>query len=61
MTTCKSCSAEIIWIKTKAGKSAPIDAKAIKVFVKSGDGWILEVGHQSHFATCPNADQHRKK
>ncbi len=29
MSRCKSCGAEIIWIKTTAGKSMPCDAKPI--------------------------------
>lgn len=29
MTKCKDCGAEIIWIKTKAGKNMPCDATPI--------------------------------
>ena len=29
MSKCKSCGAEIIWIKTKNGKNMPCDAKPI--------------------------------
>lgn len=43
---CRSCGAEIYWVKTKAGKSMPIERTA------SGD-------MISHFATCPNASKHR--
>lgn len=41
---CRSCGAPIWWIRTKAGKRAPVDA----------DG-------TNHFATCPQADQWRKR
>jgi hypothetical protein len=40
---CRSCTAPIYWIDTKAGKRMPVNP----------DG-------SSHFATCPNADAHRK-
>ncbi len=29
MSKCKSCGAEIVWIKLKSGKSMPCDAKKI--------------------------------
>lgn len=72
-TTCKSCGAEIIWVKTRGGKAMPLDAKPEKRMVLVGfEG--AQVGDQdptpiaevqdtylSHFATCPNADQHRRK
>lgn len=62
MPKCKSCGAEIEWIKTDKGKNAPIDAKPIKVWSQTrGGAWMLIDGHVSHFATCPNANQHRKK
>lgn len=40
---CKSCEAPIFWVKTAAGKNMPVDVAT----------------HESHFATCPNADTHR--
>ena len=78
MAKCKSCGADIIWIKTKNGRSMPCDAKPIpfresfsggmKLVTKAGDivpgnydGTSNEFAYISHFATCPNADQHRRK
>ena len=29
VTTCRSCGAPIVWIKTRAGKSMPCDAKPV--------------------------------
>jgi hypothetical protein len=71
MSACRSCGAEIRWAHTeKSGKLAPFDAEPV------ADGaWIIEHGEArhagmlevdapkftSHFATCPNADDHRKK
>jgi hypothetical protein len=38
----------------------PVDAKPRKVFVEFMGSFDLVDGFESHFATCPNADQHRK-
>jgi hypothetical protein len=71
MSSCKSCGAEILWV-TMAGsrKKMPIDVEGLKVVVPAGvaaDGvergvalHKVVVGHTSHFATCPNAAEHRK-
>lgn len=82
MSRCKSCGAEIKWIKMNGtGKMMPVDAKPITYtdslhpaesnaltlvtehgtvtkarFDPGGD----KVGYTSHFATCPNANAHRK-
>lgn len=41
---CRSCGAPIDWHKTEAGKNMPLDAGTTT----------------PHWATCANADQHRK-
>ena len=69
MRLCSSCSAQIFWAKTTAGKAMPIDAKP----VEDGNVWldanqVASVGkpvagslrYVSHFATCKNAAKHRK-
>ncbi len=75
MATCRSCNAEIIWVKTAKGKNMPIDAeelehlnggdRAFTIFDREGNSMRVEpgetvVGHLSHFGTCPNADKHRR-
>lgn len=55
---CRSCGADIVWITTVAGKHAPCDKR--KRSVTTVDGRTV-VGHESHFSTCRNADQHRRK
>ena len=83
-TACKYCGAEIGFIKTKTGKSLPVDPVPICFVpedekgrfvladgtVKSGTAItetsemmenMFNIGYQSHFATCPNADEARKK
>ncbi len=63
---CKSCGKPILWATTPAGKAMPLDAE-------SETWWLLEGGvaigesrcrgvvvHRSHFATCPQAGEHRR-
>lgn len=53
---CRSCKAAIVFLKTRTGKTMPIDADT----VEPGDEF-LELGkHVSHFATCPDATYYRK-
>ena len=66
---CRGCGAEIRWIKTEANKAMPVDANPRNFYVEridSADGisrqtWKMMSGYESHFATCPKADQFRKK
>jgi hypothetical protein len=45
-------------MKTEAGKYMPVDVDS----VSEGDEIFSQAdGHVSHFATCPNASQHRKR
>jgi hypothetical protein len=70
MNFCKSCGAEIIWAVTENGKRMPLDAQPINrpscfVLNDREDPPVAVVAkgpsvYVSHFATCPNADQHRK-
>jgi len=79
MSTCRSCGAEIKWIKTIASKNMPVDPELISSddlehgdVLVTEDGHVTKVDHScndyesvdgyvSHFATCPHADQHRRK
>ena len=82
MNRCRSCGAEIIWIKMNGtGKAMPVDAAPISysevllpgeknaLTLVTGSGMIVrtrfdpggdKIGYTSHFATCPNANAHRK-
>lgn len=80
MSYCRSCGAEIRWIKMRSGKNMPVDA-AKRTIKKDGghevlvteDGELIRgtfasleegangVGYISHFSTCPNANQHRRR
>lgn len=80
MSFCRSCGAEIKWIKMTSGKNMPVDAT--KHIIKKDDGGkdvlVTEggeivrgtltdaqhgncTGYISHFSTCPNASQHRRR
>lgn len=76
MGYCSSCGARIRWIRTVGGKAMPCDAQLItftrgggpEAFVtpegkvergkRDPDGDLT--GYISHFATCPQADRHRR-
>lgn len=66
MGKCSSCGKTVVWAKTRLGRNMPLDqvppsegniriTNGIVVIGKRGDGPFL-----SHFATCPQAEQHRK-
>ena len=74
MPSCESCGAEIVWAETAAtGKPIPLDPQTVKggniiaardperggklVATVTGPGGG---DRQTHFASCPNAPQHRK-
>lgn len=53
-TTCTSCGAPIAWIVTPGGKRMPIALRG------ATRNLVGELEGESHFADCPNADQHRR-
>lgn len=80
MAQCRSCGAEIKFIKLTTGKWNPVDpqkrtliegdgnevivtesGEVIKGRFASLDDGANRSGYISHFATCPNANQHRKR
>ncbi len=74
---CDSCNAPIIWAVTKNAKSMPVDVEPVKggnVQLDARGGAtplasVLSIAQQfgkanlrrSHFVTCPNAAQHRRR
>ena len=56
ITRCNSCRARIIWLPTQAGRAMPIDADT----VEPEDEEFIQGKHGPHWATCPNAAQHRR-
>lgn len=57
MSKCKSCGAAIVWGKAAAGKAIPLDPAVLSVVTEAGE---VVRGRISHFATCPDAAQHRR-
>lgn len=55
---CASCGARIVWVVTKNGKRMPCDASMRTIVTPEG---VTVRGWESHFATCRNAEIHRKK
>jgi hypothetical protein len=69
VSRCKSCGAEIIWAVTTNGRRIPLDAEPevdapglfrIEIGGPPPGAFAVRKLYTSHFATCPNADQHRK-
>lgn len=73
--TCRSCGAAIVWCKTANGKTMPVDAEpADSGNVRVADGIATVLGalevhaaraagealRLSHFASCPQAAEHRR-
>ncbi|MGE5585779.1 MAG: hypothetical protein ACM309_09680 [Bacillota bacterium] len=58
MTTCKGCGREIKWLRTEAGKQMPVDPEPVTVVLT--DGRVFR-GYRPHWATCPKAEQFRRK
>lgn len=56
---CSSCGKPIVWFRTKAGKRMPVDAETTQP--NDAEHQLDLARHRSHFATCPNADRHRKR
>lgn len=54
---CKSCGADIVWLVTKNKKMIPVDADT----VVEGEEIFDSDTMTTHFETCPDADNWRKK
>jgi hypothetical protein len=65
---CKSCNSPIEWATTKKGRRIPLDPGTradgnIQVDTW-GTAWVVgayQGDRTSHFATCPDAKQHRRR
>lgn len=74
MSRCKSCLAEITWARTEKGRRIPLDAEPVEGGnIQLQDGIAVIIGHGptllddegprhlSHFVTCPNSQDWRKR
>lgn len=76
MSTCRSCQAPIRWATTARGKAMPLDPRPTSDgnVVLDNQGAAVVLADEalaamrdggvplftSHFATCPNANEHRR-
>ena len=66
MSRCRSCGAQVTWAKTELGKSMPIERVAAdgNLTFDAANGTVRsdpEGVWISHFATCAQADEWRRK
>ena len=54
---CTSCGMRIIWGK-QSGTPHPLDPKILNILTAQGK---FVRGRESHFVSCPNANNHRQK
>jgi hypothetical protein len=60
MPKCKSCGAEIKFVKMSSGKMMPVEIdETTIIFQEAGSGYLYK-GNIPHWANCPGADEHRK-
>lgn len=60
---CRACGAEIVFVRTKAGKRMPVNVVPTDKKHRAPNAGELEFvygEHQSHFMTCPQADAFRR-
>lgn len=70
MSACRSCNATIRWERTAAGKPIPLDPEPRpdgNLCIRDDGRVVSDHGfpasaprYVTHFATCPNANQHRR-
>lgn len=64
---CNSCGAVIAWARTVTGKASPMELHADGAWIIDDDGvmrpatFIAAKRYRSHFASCPQAPQWRRK
>lgn len=51
---CRSCSAQIVWARTPAGRAIPLSLATVQT--RDGKQWLL-----SHFSDCPHGREWSNK
>lgn len=62
ISQCKGCEADIVWVKTKAGKNMPVNVLPTEPDFRAprpGELKFVYGEHESHFQTCPCAGEFR--
>jgi hypothetical protein len=57
VVSCRSCGADIVFLRTASGKTMPVNADTIE----PGDTEFEYGRHVSHFSTCDQPGRFRKK
>ena len=60
ITKCRACGAPIIWARTENEKHIPLDAEPVMRFVVDRGVARRRWTYETHFTTCPNANEFRK-
>jgi hypothetical protein len=70
MPQCRSCGAAILWLTMReSGRKMPVDAKPVNAVVRvdgrgvradDGEMGVMVKAYTPHWATCPNASDHKK-
>lgn len=55
---CNACGAEITFVRTPQGKALPVDGPELVLVTDAGE---VVRGRRAHFASCPKADEFRKR
>lgn len=58
------CGADIVWLKTKAGRPMPVNVVPTNKLYRgpnAGETEFVYGEHESHFSTCPAATSFRKQ
>lgn len=53
-----------MWVPSSRGRAMPLNAEPVfkrGIVVIDGVGQVIDAVYTSHFATCPYADEFRKK
>lgn len=53
----KDCGRTIVWLKTQAERLIPVDEAGVEPL----DEYFDRTRHKPHHATCPNAEDFRRK
>lgn len=57
---CRSCGAVIYWVTMPSGRKMPLDrGRQVRVGYVEDQGFVALGTYVPHWATCPNAREHR--
>ena len=62
-STCRSCGADIAFLMLVGGRKMPVDLPGERRIVRAdpmSPDYSIQMTYVSHFATCPNAAEHRR-